>query len=223
MSAPKLPPPRAILFDWDTTLVDNWGSITSAMNAALLAMNMPPWTVEETIAQATLSARDRFPRLFGARAAEALQIFISTLERIHRDHIRPLPGAVECLETLKSRQLFVGIVSNKNSRFLNDEIDHLGWRGYFDAVVGANDAARDKPDPAPVLFCLDAARIPASADTWFIGDTEVDVEAAKRAGARAIFVRSNPHPPVWRDHRPDIEIADLFQLQTLVIGGRDTI
>jgi phosphoglycolate phosphatase len=223
MKAVTLAPPRAILFDWDTTLVDNWGAIAAAMNTVLAAMDMPPWTVEETIAQATLSARDRFPRLFKERAAEAHQIFIATLEKIHRDHIRPLPGAVESLETFKSRNLFVGIVSNKSSRFLNAEIDHLGWRGYFDAVVGASDAARDKPDPAPLLLCLSQARIAPSADTWFVGDTEVDVQTAKRAGAGAVFVRSNPLAPVWGDYRPDLEIDDLFQLQTLVIGGRDTI
>lgn len=219
----NLPPPHAILFDWDTTLVDNWGAIAAAMNAALSAMDMPRWSVEETIAQATLSARDRFPRLFGARAAEAQAIFFDTLTRIHRDHIKPLPGAVDCLQVFKSRALFLGIVSNKSGRFLRAEIEHLGWGGYFNAVVGANDAVRDKPDPAPVELCLAESGLALGPEIWFVGDTEVDVQAAKRAGASAIFVRSNPHKPGWGAYRPDLEIDDLFRLQTLVIGGVDTI
>ena len=29
------PPPRAILFDWDNTLADNWAAIHGAMNVTL--------------------------------------------------------------------------------------------------------------------------------------------------------------------------------------------
>lgn len=216
-------PPRAVLFDWDTTLVDNWGSIATAMNAALGAMGLPLWTREETIAQATLSARDRFPMLFGARAPEALTIFFQTLERIHRDHLRPLPGASESLETFRGLSLFQAVVSNKNSRFLQAEVDHLQWRGYFGAVIGANDAVRDKPDPAPIALALAGAGLQAGPDIWMIGDTIVDIESAKRAGVTAVFVRTNPHPQVWGDHRPDIEIDDLWQLRRLVIGIVNTI
>ena len=40
----RLPPPRAILFDWDNTLADNWAAIHGAMNATLVAMGQAPWT-----------------------------------------------------------------------------------------------------------------------------------------------------------------------------------
>ena len=37
--------PRAILFDWDNTLADNWTAITTAMNATLAAMDRAPCRV----------------------------------------------------------------------------------------------------------------------------------------------------------------------------------
>ena len=40
--------PRAILFDWDNTLVESWGVIHEAMNLTLDAMGHVPWTREET-------------------------------------------------------------------------------------------------------------------------------------------------------------------------------
>src|SRR4029079_2421978 len=40
-----LRPPRAVLFDWDNTLVDNWATITEAFNATLTAMGHRPWTI----------------------------------------------------------------------------------------------------------------------------------------------------------------------------------
>jgi len=34
--------PHAILFDWDNTLVDSWGTIHEALNAVMVAMDEPP-------------------------------------------------------------------------------------------------------------------------------------------------------------------------------------
>ena len=40
--------PRAVLFDWDNTLVDTWATIHDAMNTTLTAMGHPTWTFDET-------------------------------------------------------------------------------------------------------------------------------------------------------------------------------
>jgi phosphoglycolate phosphatase len=73
-----LRPPRAVLFDWDNTLVDNWATITEAFNATLTAMGHRPWTIEETRARVRASLRDSFPKLFGERWEEAKRIYIDT-------------------------------------------------------------------------------------------------------------------------------------------------
>ena len=67
--------PRAILFDWDNTLVDNWPVISDSMNEVFSAFGMPQWTLAETKARTRASLRDSFPRLFGERAKEAGRIF----------------------------------------------------------------------------------------------------------------------------------------------------
>ena len=59
--------PRAILFDWDNTLVESWGVIHEAMNLTLAAMGHPRWTREDTEARVRASLRDSFPLLFGER------------------------------------------------------------------------------------------------------------------------------------------------------------
>ena len=40
--------PRAILFDWDNTLVDSWTTIHEALNAVMAAMEKPLWSLRET-------------------------------------------------------------------------------------------------------------------------------------------------------------------------------
>ena len=84
--------PRAILFDWDNTLVDNWGVIAEAMNAVFAAFDMPPWTLAETKARTRASLRDGFPRLFGERAKEAGRIFSDYFAARHLESLRGNAG-----------------------------------------------------------------------------------------------------------------------------------
>ena len=56
MTQVSLPPPRALIFDWDNTLVDTWAVITTCYNATFAHFGMPPWTEAETRARAHQSA-----------------------------------------------------------------------------------------------------------------------------------------------------------------------
>jgi len=49
-SSHRISRPRAILFDWDNTLVDSWSTIHEALNFLMAAMDKPLWTIEETAA-----------------------------------------------------------------------------------------------------------------------------------------------------------------------------
>ena len=69
--------PRAILFDWDNTLVDNWLAISEALNATLVAMGHPTWSLTETKARVRNSLRDSFPAMFGERGDRT---FLPTIE-----------------------------------------------------------------------------------------------------------------------------------------------
>ena len=60
-----LHPPRAILFDWDNTLVDTWATIHDALNFLMRAMDRPEWSLDETRQRVRLSLREAFPLYFG--------------------------------------------------------------------------------------------------------------------------------------------------------------
>jgi phosphoglycolate phosphatase len=48
MKSSKLPFPAAVIFDWDSTLVDNWKAIHLSINATLAKMGHQKWTEDET-------------------------------------------------------------------------------------------------------------------------------------------------------------------------------
>lgn len=180
--------PRAVLYDWDNTLVDNWGTILASINHTLVTFGKEPWTLEESRERVKASLRDSFPVLFGDRWTEARDVFYAYFEAHHLDHLKPLPGAETLLQALHDRGVYQAVVSNKTGRFLRAEADALGWTRYFGRLVGAHDAAHDKPHAAPVLMALEPAGIEPCDGVWFIGDADIDMECAHGAGLRGVLV-----------------------------------
>ncbi len=188
-----LTPPRAILFDWDNTLVDTWVVIHHALKATFEAMGQEPWTLAEARQRVRESARDAFPKLFGERAEEALRVFYGTYEADHLEMLTPLPGAESMLQELAGApDLFLGLVSNKKGTLLRLEAEALGWTPHFSSLVGANDAARDKPAPEAVEMALAPSGLQSGSDIWFVGDTDIDMRCAHATGCTAILLRSEP-------------------------------
>ncbi len=159
--------PTILLYDWDNTLVDGWSAIATALNAVFTVFDMPHWTAEDTRARVRVSLGESFPAMFGARWQEARDIFYTSLTRHHLDHVRPMPGATEAL--MAGRAWPQGVVSNKTGRFLRAEVAHLGWAAHFGAVIGAGDAAADKPDPAPIHLALSELGATANRSVWASG------------------------------------------------------
>ena len=207
---PDIPPPTVLLYDWDNTLVDGWAGIASALNAVFTAFSMPHWTAEDTRARVRVSLGDSFPAMFGARWIEARDIFYAALSGHHLAHVCPMPGAVEALMAGRVRPQ--GVVSNKTGKFLRAEVAHLGWTAHFAAVVGAGDAAADKPDPAPIHLAL--GRLGASADrsVWYMGDTMLDMQAARAAGVTAVLIGDASHDGGVDRAAPDLHFPSAHAL-----------
>src|SRR6266403_2038730 len=150
----RLPRPRAILFDWDNTLVDSWVTIHEALNITMAAMGRPLWSIEQTKERVRLSLRESFPRHFGERWEEARRIYLDKFSAIHLDRLTALPGRDELLEGLAGEGMYMGVVSNKTGALLRREADELGWSARFGAIIGAGDAGRGigamRSTPRPV-------------------------------------------------------------------------
>ena len=182
--------PKAIIFDWDSTLVDNWQSIANALNATLIELDKTPWTVTQVRQNSKNSARDAFPRIFGDQWRDALDFFYNAFKELHLTGIEPLPGAEKLLRFLREEGIYSGIISNKNGAFLRNEIKKLGWDKYFDNVLGAADLHVDKPSKEIIDALLKPTEIPPSKSVWFIGDAIVDLECAHMANCTPILVET---------------------------------
>jgi phosphoglycolate phosphatase len=185
---PAFARPKAILFDWDNTLVDSWATIHDALNIVMAAMDKPPWTLEETRARVRLSLRESFPLHFGERWEEAREIYLDAFAAIHLDRLAALPGCEEMLRGLAEAEIYLGVVSNKTGRLLRLETERIGWSPLFGSVVGAGDAIADKPAAAPVRLALAPSRLAAGDAVWFVGDTGIDMVCARNAGCVGVLL-----------------------------------
>lgn len=200
-------PPTAILWDWDNTLVDGWAAIESGLAATFRAFGMPVWNRTQVLANVRGSLRDTFPGMFGADWERARDIFYAEVKACHLGVVAAMPGAVAAIAAA-GRLARQGVVSNKQGPLLRAEAAHLGWSGQFGALVGAGDAAADKPDPAPMIMALDAMQVRPSPGVWYIGDTALDMQAARRAGFVAVLLGDAAHDGGIATAAPDLHFAD---------------
>ncbi|MHB1207175.1 MAG: HAD family hydrolase [Rhodospirillaceae bacterium] len=209
-----LVPPKALLFDWDNTLVDTWPCIGRATNITREAFGLTPWTTAEMRLHIAGSLRDTFPKIYGERWEEARDTYLKAFAAIHLDMLQALSDAERLLRAARGAGIYMGVVSNKTGSYLRAEATHLGWASLFGRLVGAQDAERDKPDPAPVHLALDGSGITPGPEVWFIGDAPIDAACGKAAGCTTIGVGPEP----WKDPKADHHVTDCAALAALLAG-----
>ena len=215
--------PECILWDWDNTLVDGWAAIERGLNATFRAFAMPEWDRSQVLAKVRHSLRDSFPALFGAEWERARDIFYAEVRACHLNVLRPMEGAEAAIAAAAAFGP-QAVVSNKQGPLLRAEAAHLCWDHRFATLVGAGDASADKPDAAPLRMALAACGVTAGAHVWYVGDTALDMQAARAAGCKAVLVGGAPHDGGLDHAQPDLAFesagALAAALHTLAIAPR---
>jgi pyrophosphatase PpaX len=91
----------------------------------------------------------------------------------HREHDRMLKlyeGIQHLLEGLRVAGVKIGLVTSKSRLTTQMAFDLTGIESYFDATVCADEAAGNKPSPAPILACLEELGVDPSAAAY-VGDS----------------------------------------------------
>jgi phosphoglycolate phosphatase len=207
-----LPRPAALVWDWDNTLVDGWSAIAAGLNAAFAAFSLPQWSPAEVKARVRRSLRESFPKIFGADWERAREIFYAEVRARHLAVLTAMPGAEAALRAGAALAAPMAVNSNKQGGLLRAEAERLGWAPLFRAVVGAGDAAADKPDPAPMRLALRGCGVEAGPAVWYIGDTALDMQAARAAGCTAVLLGHAEHDGGVANAAPDAAFADAHAL-----------
>lgn len=95
------------------------------------------------------------------------------------------PTMLAWQQQLKARGLLTGILSNIGDSVLASLEREFAWLSQFDALVWSYQLGIAKPDPAIYRHLLDELGT-AAAETLFIDDRRVNVEAARALGMKSL-------------------------------------
>lgn len=181
---------RALIFDLDGTLIDSKLDLVHSVNAMLREMRRPELPVDTVSGYVGQGAPILVTRALGGVCAEeelqrGLKFFLDYYEEHKIDHTRVYPGVRETLDAI--RHLPMAVLTNKPIRISKRILDELHLSQYFRLLYGGNSFATKKPDPLGANTIL-AELGTAPDNTMLIGDSEVDVQTARNAGAIAVAV-----------------------------------
>lgn len=182
--------PRGIVFDLDGTLVDSLLDIADAMNDVLRVAGHPVHPTEAYRRFVGWGAADLVRRA-APEGAEVSSLLAAFLERYHGQRLahasQPYAGIPQLLAALVERRVPLAVLSNKPHDATVAVVAHFFADVPFVAVVGARPDVPNKPNPASALAVAEALGL-TSRECAFVGDTEIDVETAQRAGMLPIGV-----------------------------------
>lgn len=206
--------PWLVIFDLDGTLIDSSLDLCLSVNAAMAHVNLgelPHASIASYIGDgaATLVRRalaapretegtseaggyqqERFERAYG--------YFLQYYREHKLDNTRLYDGVLESLTRLRALDptLQMAVLTNKPVRPSREICDALGVSPFLFANYGGDSFGTKKPDPEGLLHLVEEGRVQrrtlhTDGDTTpdgvvMVGDSDVDVLTARRAGVRSL-------------------------------------
>jgi HAD superfamily hydrolase (TIGR01549 family) len=205
---------RAVIFDWDGTLLDSFRADSRAYQAMFRALGIsfsnhqlarhysPDWY---RVYRAAKIPRKQWHLADGIWAAA-----------YRKENPRLMPGTRAVLKKLR-RSFAIGLVTSGDRKRVVRQLRQFGFHALFPVCVCSEDSRHRKPHPAPLRAAMRRMRMKA-ADCVYVGDTPEDIEMARRAGVRSIGVPGPfPSSARLRSAHPDTLLGCIAELPEALI------
>jgi len=216
-----LTPPRLVVFDLDGTLIDSIGDIASSANQSLVeaygeSARLSPEVVRGFVGH---GARQLIERCVGAASKPASDVarvferfFIFNGSRL-TETTRLYPGMSEALDRIEPSSR-LAVLTNKPGAMSRTIVKDLGLAARFIAVVGGDDLPTKKPHPEGLLKIAAEAGVRPE-ETALVGDSGVDVQTARNAGAISVGVLWGYDREGVIREKPDVLLAHPRELTVI--------
>jgi phosphoglycolate phosphatase len=179
-----------IIFDLDGTLINTIDDLGQACNHALQACGFPVHEIADypqlvgnginRLIERALPVENRNE----TTVSRMREYFVPYYDAHNCDLTRPYDGIPELLLSLKKAGHTMAVASNKYQTATEKIVNHF-FPNTFDIVLGERENVPRKPNPQIVWDIL--SNLTEQSDIIYIGDSLVDAETAKAAGATLVL------------------------------------
>lgn len=214
-----MPEIQLIIFDLDGTLIDSKEDIIKAVNFTLKDRGLKPKPPVEISSYIGTGVEDLIRKSLGENGntifKEAFSIFENYYRKHSTDHSALFPGVEEVLEYFKDKRKV--IISNKKSELVVITLKALNIYGYFEDIIGGDDAGCMKPSACPLDRVIRGFDIRDKEKVMMVGDMDIDVLAGKNAGVKtcAVTYGIGKREDIVKA-APDYIIDDFIELKRII-------
>ncbi len=189
-----------ILFDLDGTLVDTAPDLMTAHNHVMKKFGYSTRSVDEIrnlvgkgasvlIGRSIWgSAKKEFSKITDDKIKnEMVKEFINFYGKNIVKDSKLIKGVLEFLKWAKSKNISMGVCTNKQEHLAIDLLKKIEIYDYFEYVAGGNTFEYCKPDPRHLTSIIEIMNGDIKT-SLMVGDSENDADAAKSAGIPMILV-----------------------------------
>jgi len=195
-----------VLFDLDGTLLDTAPDLTSALNHTLVKFGFPTVsacyiTPYISYGAAVMIEQALTETVDGALKAEMLDNLLNYYEQHIANFTKPFPGMMSLLETLESKKIPWGIVTNKRERMALPLMRALNLTERAACIICGDTTAHSKPHPEPMLTASRQIGVAAS-ECLYVGDAAHDMTAGQAANMKTLtaaygYLKPDDKPQNW--------------------------
>jgi HAD superfamily hydrolase (TIGR01549 family) len=209
--------PRAVIFDWDGTLVDSAEASFRCYVRMFEAFRIP--------FDRQTYARTYSPNWYDTFRAIRLpeehwdEADVRWLAHFGEETIDLIDGARDAVRELVERGIDVAVVTSGSRDRVTRELNAHGLAPAIRECVFGSDVVRKKPHPDALFLCLQRLGIGAE-DAVYVGDSPEDVAMARAAGVFSVAVPGRyPNREALLEANPDMVRPTLREAMRELLGS----
>ena len=182
---------KTVIFDLDGTLLYTLEDLKDSVNFALSKFNYPQKNLEEIknfvgngvkVLMELSIPQGKNNENFD----ECLAIFKTHYAQNMYNKTKPYDGIIEMLENLQNLGFKTAVVSNKFD-LATKELCKKYFAEKIEIAIGESENIRKKPAPDSIFKVMEILNSNKNS-TYFVGDSEVDIQTAQNANLKCISV-----------------------------------
>jgi phosphoglycolate phosphatase len=210
-----------ILFDLDGTLVDTAPDLMAAHNHVMKKYGKSQKKLSDIKNLASRGAWIMMQRSFKEEIKDEetkkkmVSEFIDFYSKNINKESKPIEGVFEFLNWAKTKNISMGVCTNKKEHLAIDLLKKINMYKYFEYVAGADTFEFNKPDPRHLTNVVEIIGGNLN-KTIMIGDSEVDAMSADNAKLPFVLVENGYTEKTAKEIKHDVLIKNFVNFEKVI-------